>query len=508
MNPFSLQHVLLLLLCILHLRLVIAVSTPSFRDVTLPVGIDLRYGNAKKYGSPAVVDLDRDGLPDLLFCHHDTTFTELYYNNGDGTFHKPHWGIFHDSHGFSAFPVSPWQKHMRFTLSVGGNWGRDPAHPLMFQVDPYNRSITEVTQSAGITVQGGRGRTAVYMDLSMGAHPYWPDVIYTNGKALQGPSQFAYENVGHHKFEPRTLHGPYKWSLNPLATVTDMNNDGTMELVAYWNLHVYKLTAPFTLQDISDDVLPRGLDRRAVLAVAEIDFDNDGDFDLYIARARVGKWMPDVVYEDYLLENRNGRYVEVGAQAGIPRGLASRGVTVGDFNNDGFMDIHVTQFSGSDVVLLNNGDGTFRRVDWLTRHGPTTRGDHAVAVDYDMDGKVDLVMSEGHQDEVELGGTFRIFKNTIPDHAAGNYIHVRVGNPWDRSCTPLNAVVFVRSGNLRMWRRVGSPGDSVSHSYLETLHFGLGSRTKVDAIYVKYTNGYVVQRHNVTHGQTVVMGWV
>ncbi|CAN8064413.1 unnamed protein product [Agarophyton chilense] len=484
-----------------------ALSAPRFRDVTAAARIDTSFGRAKKYGSPAVVDLDRDGHPDLLFCHHDTTFTELYFNNADGTFTKPHWGIYHDSHGFSAFPVSPWQKTMRFTLSVGGNWGRDPAHPLMFQVNPNDRSITQVTQQAAITAFGGRGRTAVYLDLSMGAHPYWPDAIYTNGLALSGPSQFAYENVGRLQFAPRNLSGDYHWSVNALATVTDVDNDGTMELIAYWDLKFYKITAPFTLTEITDTVLPphlTGLARKGVLAVAEIDFDNDGDFDLYLARTRVGRWMPDIVYEDILLENRNGRYVDVSERARIPRGLASRGVSVGDFNNDGWMDLQVTQFEGDDVLLLNNGDGTFTAFNGLTSHAPSTRGDHAVAVDYDMDGNVDLVMSEGHQDDVNLGGTFKIFRNEMSNN--GNYIHVRVGNPWDRSCTPLNAVVHVRAGDLRMWRRVGSPGDSVSHSYLETLHFGLGQRTVIDSIFVKYTNGYVVMRRNVSHGQTVVLG--
>eukprot|EP00178_Gracilaria_changii_P021178 TRINITY_DN63058_c0_g1_i1.p1 TRINITY_DN63058_c0_g1~~TRINITY_DN63058_c0_g1_i1.p1 ORF type:complete len:516 (-),score=80.38 TRINITY_DN63058_c0_g1_i1:1981-3528(-) len=497
------------LLCLLTLLPpALSISAPVFREVTSVAGIDTSFGKAKKYGSPSVVDLDRDGWPDLLFCHHDTTFTEMYFNNGDGSFTKPHWGIYHDSHGFSPFPVSPWHKKMRFTLSVGGNYGRDPAHPLMFEVDPTSRAITEVTEQAAITEFGGRGRTAVYLDLSMGAHPYWPDVIYTNGGALEGPSQFAYENVGQLQFAPRYLQGDYHWTLNALATVTDIDNDGFMELVAYWDLKVYKITAPFTLTDISDSVLPPELngyfDRKAVLAVAEIDYDNDGDFDLYIARARVGRWMPDIVYEDYLLENHNGRYYDVSERVGIPRGLHSRGVSVADFNNDGFMDIHVTQFEGDDVVLMNNGDRTFSRVNGLTSHASSTRGDHAVAVDYDMDGNVDLVMSEGHQDDVALGGTFKVFKNVVNNN--GNYIHVRVGNPWDRSCTPLNAVVHVKAGDLHMWRRVGSPGDSISHSYLETLHFGLGARTKADMVYVTYTNGYVVSKQDVAHGQTAVMG--
>eukprot|EP00178_Gracilaria_changii_P022260 TRINITY_DN65_c0_g1_i2.p1 TRINITY_DN65_c0_g1~~TRINITY_DN65_c0_g1_i2.p1 ORF type:complete len:505 (-),score=89.80 TRINITY_DN65_c0_g1_i2:289-1803(-) len=488
----------LLLLC------AVRAQTPSFRDVTVAAGIDLRSGKVKKYGSPSVVDLDRDGLPDLLFCHHDSTFTELYYNLGDGTFGKPNWGIFHDSHGFAPFPVSPWHRAMRFTLSVGGNYGLDPANPLMFEVNPYDRSIREVTTEAAITARGGRGRSAVYLDLSMGAHPYWPDVIYTNAWALEGTHQFAYENVGNMKFALRTLQGGFEMTRNPLAIVTDIDNDGVMEVLSYYLFTVWKQVAPFHMVDVSSSVLPPGMAREGVAAVAEIDFDGDGDFDLYLARDRVGSWMPDTVYHDILLENRNGKYVDVSQQAGIPRASKSRGVTTGDFNNDGWVDLHVSQYQGTDFLLLNNGDGTFTRKDWITGHAPDTRGDMTVGVDYDMDGKLDLIMSEGDHDDVSVGGYFRIFKNELS--GGGNYLHVRVANPSDRSCTPLNAVVIVKSGNLTMMRRVGSPGSSVSHSYLETLHFGLGARTTADSVTVRYTNGVVEELRNVAHGQTVLVG--
>lgn len=489
----------------LLLPLVAALSNPTFSDVTVAAGIDLSAGRVKKYGGPGVVDLDRDGYPDLLFCHHDSIFTELYFNNRRGGFIKAPWGIFHDSHGFSAFPVSPWHRTMRFSLSVGGNYGLDPLNPLMFEVTP-SRQIREVTQQAAITKRGGRGRTGVYLDLSMGAHPYWPDVIYTNAFALKGSHQFAYENVGNQSFALRQLRGGYEWTRNPLAAVTDIDGDGIMEVLSYWSLEVWKLNGPFSLVDVSTSVLPPGLPREGVTSIAEFDFNNDGKMDLYLARARVGPWLPDVAYEDILLQNVGGRYVDVSQRAGIPRGTVSKGVTTGDFNNDGHMDIHVTQYNGADILLLNNGNGTFRRIAGIVQHAAATRGDNSVAVDYDLDGRVDLVVSEGDQDTAAIGGTFRIFKNNLALASDNHYINIRVGNPWNRSCTPLNAVVFVRSGNLTMTRRVGSPGTSISHSYMETLHFGLGSRTKVDVIYVKYTNGFVVSKHNVNHGQTVVLG--
>ncbi|PXF40400.1 hypothetical protein BWQ96_09892 [Gracilariopsis chorda] len=479
-----------------------------FRDSTFGAGLyDAR--RLKKYGGPTVVDLDRDGYPDLLFNHHDSVPSQLFWNNGDGTFSRSSWQMWHDIHGINAFPISPWTRNMRFTLSAGGNFGRNPSSPLMYEVNAATRNVRLVSAQAGVTRRGGRGRTAVYMDLSKRAHLYWPDVLFINAAALKGSSQFAYEQTKSGRFTLRGVGGSFQSTPEQLGTVTDLEDDLQMEVLTYWTLRVWRVTRAFTLTEISKQVLPRGLAYRGVAAVAELDFDNDGDFDLYVARSRIGWWLPDVAYDDYLLENRGGYYVDVSAKARIPRGTQSRGVTTGDFNNDGFIDLHVTQYNDYDILLLNRGDGTFRRVSQPISRPGNTRGDHSVAFDYDMDGRIDIISSQGDHNNVKLGGSYRLFQNiTPPSKKQRNYLLVRVGNPWNRSCTPLHAVVMVQAGKLRMKRRVGSPGTAVSNSYLETVHFGLGKRRRADRIFVKYSSGYVIVLKNVAAGRTVNIGWV
>ncbi|PXF44321.1 hypothetical protein BWQ96_05948 [Gracilariopsis chorda] len=481
---------------------------PVFKDQTKNAGI-FTPARLRKYGSPAIADLDRDGFPDLLFCHHDSTHADLYFNNRDGTFVKSDWGIWSDNHGLSPFPLSAWVRGLYFTLSVGGNYGNDPQHPYMFSVDPDTRDITDVSADYGIAKKGGRGRTAIFLDLSMKKHPYWPDVIFMNAVAASGPTQFAYEHVADTKFKKRAFIGGFANDINWYATVTDIDNDQTMELVTYWQLRMWKLVQPFKFKDISDSVFPPDMKRGGVVAVAELDFDNDGDLDLYVARTKSGdlSWQPGSLFEDYLLENRDGVYYDVTDQANIPRDTTPRGVTVADFNNDGWIDIYVTQYKTSDTLLLNNGDGTFKTIKGITKSRPSnTRGDHAVAVDYDLDGRVDLVSGQGDQIDQDLGGSFRIFRNVMPLSKSTNYILIRVGNAWDHSSTPLHALVIVKAGDLTMRRRVGTPGSAVSQSYLEVQHFGLGDRAVVDVIYVKYTSGYVDMRSDVKANQLLFIG--
>ncbi|PXF44365.1 hypothetical protein BWQ96_05885 [Gracilariopsis chorda] len=480
----------------------------QFQDVTLAANLRADNSTLKLYGGPTVVDIDRDGFVDLILCYHDTYFVRLYFNNGNGTFSSSKWAPWYDTHGISATPISPYTTNMRFSLSVGGNWGLNPRSPYLFEVDSTTRQVRNVTNEAGVYHMVGSGRTALYTDLSMGANVAYPDVLFLNAPRRDPsvPHHFAYENVNGTHYTLRQLDDEFALHKSSHGTVTDVDNDGVMEIVTYWTLHVWKLVAPFKFEDISDVVLPAGLDRRACVAVAEIDFDNDGDFDLYVAR-RTMPWHKEAAFDDYLLENRNGTYVEVGAQAGVPRNTASRGVTVGDFNNDGLMDVFVVQHKSGDIFLMNNGNGTFSVVRDVIKREEGDVGDHAVAVDYDMDGRVDLMYGAGDHDKAV--GRYRILKNgmAMNESTPNRYLHVRVKNAREGGCTPLDAVVEVhlRDGSV-MRRRVGSPGDAVAHSYLETLHFGLRAFHSARKVVVTYASGFVDELRDVRAGHVASVG--
>lgn len=507
--PSFFHPVLVLPLLLSIFSLPAAFQVPSFQDVTSAVGIDTSMGRRLKYGGPTIADLDNDGHPDLIFCHHDKYWVELYFNNGNGTFTKSPFKLFRDSHGIVVTPKSPWSRNRRFAVSVGGNYGRTPTPPLMFEVDHATRKITEITTAVGFIGVGGRGRSSVFLNLAgKNKHPQFPDVIFTSAAVLYGRQtrNLGFENVGG-KYRLRFVKG-FGNAEDSYAIATDINNDRVMELVAYHHLRIFRLVAPFSFADISSSVLPPTLPRDGVAAIAEIDYDNDGDFDLYIARTDTGNlhWLRKGPYYDILLENRGGKYYDVSEKAKIPRGIATRGVTTADFNNDGFIDIFITQYSLPDILLLNNGNGTFRRIDKLTHRPYNVRGDMAAAVDYDSDGFVDLIDSQGSTHIEALGGTFRVFRNTLTRSAQNRFIHVRVANAPKRSATSLHAVVTVTAGSLKMTRRVGSPGSAVSKSYIEVLHFGLGPRTLVNSVVVRWSNGVVRRKKNVKHGTKVLFG--
>jgi hypothetical protein len=95
--------------------------------------------------------------------------------------------------------------------------------------------------------------------------------------------------------------------------------------------------------------------------VAFFDYDNDGWLDIFILGGmRVDEHLPDATNRLYK-NNRDGTFTDVTAKAGLVRSGWASGLTIGDYNNDGFEDIFITYY-GQNVLYRNNGDGTFNDV--------------------------------------------------------------------------------------------------------------------------------------------------
>ncbi len=127
---------------------------------------------------------------------------------------------------------------------------------------------------------------------------------------------------------------------------------------------------------------------------AFLDFDNDGWLDiLVLSGSRFGDPLPTASNRLYK-NNRDGTFTDVTQKAGLFRTGYSYGVTVGDYDNDGFEDLFITGW-GQNVLYRNRGDGTF--ADVTKEAGllnPRARfGPGCTFLDYDRDGKLDLFIA-------------------------------------------------------------------------------------------------------------------
>jgi hypothetical protein len=130
--------------------------------------------------------------------------------------------------------------------------------------------------------------------------------------------------------------------------------------------------------------------------LATFDYDNDGDIDIYFVngaplRGMVAQTPP----RNALYRNDGGwHFTEVTAHAGVGDTGYGLGVTVGDYDNDGDLDLYLNNY-GPNVLYRNNGDGTF--TDVTKQAGVTGRGGvgaGACFLDIDNDGDLDLFVAQ------------------------------------------------------------------------------------------------------------------
>jgi hypothetical protein len=128
--------------------------------------------------------------------------------------------------------------------------------------------------------------------------------------------------------------------------------------------------------------------------VAFFDYDNDGWLDiLVLSGSRFGD-PPATASNRLYKNNRDGTFSDVTERAGLLRSGYAQGVTVGDYNNDGFEDVFISCWD-QNVLYGNNGNGTFSDVtkeSGLANPAPRF-GSGCAFVDYDRDGRLDLFVS-------------------------------------------------------------------------------------------------------------------
>lgn len=354
-----------------------------FEDVTDQTGLGYTGFSA----GLAVGDFDNDGFPDVYV----TCFgaNQMYLNRGDGTFEEVgaragvghvQWGtsaacLDFDNDGLLDLYVCNYGRWSLETNPYCGDQARgvrvfcsprsiEPVHDVLYR-NLGNGRFENVTEAVGLATVAGRSQGVVAADLN---NDGWIDLYV--GNDLQANSLFL--NRGGSRFESvgELMGAAYDYVGNMQASMgvdaADMNGDGWLDLFATNFEDEHNALYENLRGEFFDEVAhQRGLARESLPWVGWgtlfADFDLDQRLDVIVVNGHVDnnrrKLGQDSSYEQPALvwKNNGNRFDFLGVAAGKffeSRGCA-RGLSVGDLDNDGAVDVVVGHQDSAPVVLRN-----------------------------------------------------------------------------------------------------------------------------------------------------------
>jgi hypothetical protein len=456
--------VLVLVYCV---SMCAAFAQVTFTNVTREAGLT---GQGPNSLAVAWGDYDNDGDLDLYVAHGGWSQVILeadvfYRNNGDGTFTDVtgEAGLAGNMSGGWYAGFMDYDNDGYLDLQV--DLGVLGVTPFALYHNNGNGTFTDVTRDADIEFPAGGfgGEASTFGD-------------YDNDGDLdmylvRSGTNVYYENNGDGTFTDATDRSGMGNMLDGTHAVSgDYDYDGDLDIYLANNSFLagprplnalYRNNGDGTFTDVAKEA---GVsDRKDGQAVDFFDYDNDGDLDIYAEAWKT----PDSLYRN----NGDGTFTDVAEEAGVADDR-SAWLTVGDYDNDGYMDIFVTQ----DTRLYhNNGDGTFTEV--AREAGVLNQGSCCGFADYDNDGDLDLYVGGR--------GSNVLYRN---DGSDNNWLRIKpVGTVSNRD--GIGARVTVQAGELSMMREINS---GHAHSRPEmAAHFGLGKNTRADRIEIRWPSGQV-----------------
>jgi tetratricopeptide (TPR) repeat protein len=200
------------------------------------------------------------------------------------------------------------------------------------------------------------------------------------------------ENVGRFK-DVAPAAGVNTFSMAGGVIVDDFDNDGLLDIVSSsmdmcQPLHFFHNNGDGTFTDRAAQA--HLSDQMGGLNIIQADYNNDGCTDILVLR---GGW--EVPQRKSLLKNNcDGTFTDVTKAAGLAEPATSTQTAVWtDINNDGLLDLFVGSENGPAQLFLNNGDGTFKDISHSAGIDQVTYAKGVVAGDYDNDGWPDLYVS-------------------------------------------------------------------------------------------------------------------
>ncbi|MBU2878959.1 VCBS repeat-containing protein [Aliiglaciecola sp. 3_MG-2023] len=236
--------------------------------------------NLRKWDAPTIADLDQDGYPDLLLNDHGFSVKIIWNNQGE--FDEPFDLIMGDMHGISVADFNTDGK-LEVILARGGGSGSNARNSVIFQIDKQRNIVQLADFDEPLAMM--RGRTVKFVDLDKDGDSDLINFAFPSQEKQGASENYLYENdQGKTLLLKNTL--PASIQNGQKLLLTDTNNDGYVDIFMYGqgSAKLYRGGPNFMFEFASEQILPPNI--RDVTGAVEIDFDNDGDFDLFLTRGK------------------------------------------------------------------------------------------------------------------------------------------------------------------------------------------------------------------------------
>ena len=442
----------------------------TFTDVTAQSGFEKNLG----YGMGCVSsDYDNDGDADLYLTNYGSN--QLYRNNGDGTFTDVttqagvgdrRWSV---SASFGDYNLDG---YLDLYVANYLEYEIETAHPCILEgvhiyCGPHDYpgaqdtlyrnngdgTFTDVTEKSGVG-PNGKGMGVLFTDYNNDGHP---DIFVANDAV----EDFLYHNNGDGTFTDVAVSAGIAYNSEGRATASmgiangDYDNDGLIDLfITNFSLEVNSLfhndgDSFYTMTTFESGLAEPSFSQLG-FGTHFLDADNNGTLDLFVANGHVwdnvAKITPSLSYKQkcqFFTNTGEGIFRDISEKVGVffTQPVVARGTAIGDYDNDGDIDILISCSNDRPILLRND---TQIRDNWL---------------------KIELIGTKSNRDGI-------------------------------------GSKVIVHTGDLAQVKEVTCGGSYASNSELSLL-FGLGTYSDVLSIEVKWTSGDMQRLENISVNQVI-----
>ncbi len=468
-------------------------SALTFEDVSISAGISSPHQSSYLISGQAWGDFDNDGHEDLYVT--DTVGSNILYRNvGDGT-----------------FVVSTLSGQVSLAGTSGGgatfadfdNDGDQDLLALAFGTDNLfentSTGFVDVTSTAGLVFEGNGASAAWgdfnqdgYLDLYI-ANYYFsvPGDPLNQDRLYQNNGNGSFTEVSH-LLDIGRMKGPAF-----AVTFLDYDNDGDLDIYVVndklWGNLLWRNDGAGCGQWCFTDVSVMTGAHRPIdgMGIAVGDYDLDGDDDLYFSGQNEMALLRSEIAQG------SETFTEVTGPAGVDVAASAWGTVFMDFDNDGWEDLYLATHNPdpglTNRVFRNNGDSTFTDVSDASGASNAGISMGVAYADYDHDGRVDIVVGNPMD-------AYYLYRNTS---TAGNWLSLSLvgSGPVNRDAVGTLAVLELSDG--RSLRRRVHIGSSLGADHQRALHFGLGSANPVE-LTITWPNGMVEVLDNLPTNQSMI----